>query len=254
MTRAARGPGANLDGREVTFLSLYYGHEQGKKGNLEVCALAAGYPEKSCEARGREILRKYEDFAFRMAARAVGISKPYLALKLKKILDLDENKHSNEILRGIRLCLANMGELVEQVPGTSGNTGDTFNGPVMVIVGASAERMRALKEAIPPMTQAEKERMEQEENERVNRRLEMLRNGIMPPLERLANGSLSQKHAEVLDMQPVVVSSEPRLPDIELPHKPGSGPASWRQIPDGQEEPLPNFGDADAGGPEKTEA
>jgi hypothetical protein len=173
--RKRRPKNARLDDREILFLANFYGADSKTKGKGADSALAAGYQQGSAAHRADIILKRYGDLSFSVSAKAVGITKPYLAMKLKEIMETGGEK---EVLAGIRLALANFGEATDQ---QGGMTGNTFNGPVMVIVGANAERMRALREATPQLT---REQIEEESNRRSAERLEMLKRGELPALPR----------------------------------------------------------------------
>jgi len=86
---------------------------------------------------------KKRELTFRECAESIGINKPYLAEKLKGILSLPPEKYHKEILAAARMTLANMGEVVE----SGDKLGMTMNGPVMVILGMTPRKIRALREA-----------------------------------------------------------------------------------------------------------
>src|SRR5579864_946998 len=86
---------------------------------------------------------KKRELTFRECAESIGINKPYLAEKLKAILSLPPEKYPKEILAAARMTLANMGEAVE----SGDKLGMTMNGPVMVILGMTPSKIRALREA-----------------------------------------------------------------------------------------------------------
>ena len=191
-----------MDQREAQFLAGYYGMKSETRGDAITSAVHAGF---SPSAAGR-LFEKYADLGFQASLKAVGITKPYLAMRAKQLLDLPAEKYGKEVTAVLRIMLAQLGEATDQAPGAGGNV---FNGPTMVIVGASAERMKALREAAPQLSREEKEAAE---NERVERRLEMLRNGTMPPLKRNADGRASVSQPEVLDMEIQEVKVESDTP------------------------------------------
>lgn len=177
-----------LDEREIVFLANYYGNDSPTKGNKEQSALAAGYTQSTSEQKALRIIRKYEDCSFRASAKAVGITKPYLAMKLKQILDTGGDK---EIIAALRLSLANFGETTDQTAGASGNV---FNAPVMMIVGATPERMKALRGALPQLTREQKE---EESDKRGAERLEQLKRGELPELKRHSKAKVIDVEAEI---------------------------------------------------------
>lgn len=180
--RTGRANKRILDEREILFLGHYYGQDSETKGNVIRSAEAAGIPGIRCDHWARKTLAKYDDCSFKASAKAVGITKPYLAWRLRQILDLPIAKHSREITAALRLMLANLGEATDHSQGTGGNV---FTGPVMVIQGATPERLKALKEATPQLTRAQ---LEQASNERSAARLELLKRGELPPLVKSDKG------------------------------------------------------------------
>jgi hypothetical protein len=180
-----------LDDREVLFLANFYANDSPTKGKGKDSAVAAGYPETSATHRADIVLKKYGDLSFSVSAKAVGITKPYLAHKLKQIMETGGDK---EVLASIRLALANFGEATDQQGGITGNT---FNGPTMVIIGASAEKMKALREATPQLT---REQLEEQSNQRSAERLEMLKRGELPPLPKKTQSKFHEPQTKVLDI------------------------------------------------------
>lgn len=130
-----------LDNREVSLLANYYAADSQTKGNAQRSAMAAGYGETYANQNALKIIRKYEDCSFRASARAVGITKPYLAMKLKQILELPLKDFTKEVIAAMRLSLANFGETTDQ---GGGGANINISGTSMVIVGATPKRMMAL--------------------------------------------------------------------------------------------------------------
>lgn len=128
-----------LDDREVVFLANYYGSDSPTKGNGAQSAIDAGYSELTAHNLYNKLLKKYEDCSFRASGKAVGITKPYLAMRLKQIME-DPKSQGNVVLAAIRLSLANMGETTD----SSGSGSVNFNAPTMVIMGATPKRLKAL--------------------------------------------------------------------------------------------------------------
>lgn len=130
-----------LDSREVMCLANYYAPDSKTKGNAKQSALAAGYSEIYSADKAHKIIKKYEDCSFRASAKAMGITKPYLAMKLRLILDLPLKDYTKEVIGAMRLALANFGEVTEQ--GQSGPN-VTVAGSAMIIVGQTPTRLKAL--------------------------------------------------------------------------------------------------------------
>jgi len=194
MTAGRRGFHAKLDEKEVLFLANFYAADSPTKGKGKDSALAAGYSRSTAETKWPRILKKYEDCSFSSSAKAVGINKPYLAMKLKQIMEKGGDK---EILAAIRLALANFGEATDQQAGTVVNA----TGPVMMIVGATPERMRALRTQTTLPTRKE---LEEQSNERGAARLQMLKEGKLPPLRK--NGKYIYR--ETIDVEASNVPDE----------------------------------------------
>lgn len=132
-------------GSEVLFLDYYFSQDSETKGNATQSALRAGYAETTAITKCNRIIKKYGDASAAVSLNAVGINKPYLAAKLKQIMEKSKDK---EILAAVRLSYNLMGEISES--GTSVNI--SGNAPVMVIVGASQSRLKALRQAIPQLS------------------------------------------------------------------------------------------------------
>lgn len=186
-----KGYGRGIDVRDALFLEAYYGEKSQTKGNGLESALSAGYSESVAHTKWPRILKKFGNGGFKDSLRAVGITKPYLAMKMRHILEHGDDK---EQLSAVRMILSNLGETTDQGQGG----GNTFNAPVMVIVGASAERMRALKEAAYQPTRKE---LQEAEDARVEHKLQLLREGKLPPLGTIADGRVSRKHPEIIDVE-----------------------------------------------------
>lgn len=104
-------------------------------GNVRLASKASGFSEQE----GYKLMKMVNLSAFAVTMRALGINKPYLAHKLRQAM---ETGTPREILNGVKLSLEAMGE-VEKVTGKVA-TPQTFNAPVMIIHGATDERMRHL--------------------------------------------------------------------------------------------------------------
>jgi hypothetical protein len=190
-----RGFRKRIDVREAIFLANFYGKDSPTKRNGTESARAAGFPESFCETQWPRILRKFGDRGMKDSLLAVGITKPYIAMKIQYIL---ENGKVAEMIPALRLALVGLGELTDNSAG-SVNVNASGSGPVMVIVGATEERMKALKGAIPQLTRAQQEEVS---NARSAARLEAFKRGEFPPLEKSENGKyIYRKPVEVLDVQ-----------------------------------------------------
>lgn len=70
-----------------------------------------------------------------------GVDRPFLARRLKQLINLGIEKHPKEVALGVKIGLAIHGEATDERNGAQ----QVFTGPVMMIVGATDKRMRALK-------------------------------------------------------------------------------------------------------------
>jgi hypothetical protein len=161
------------DDREEAFLLNFYSDESLTKGNAKQSALEAGYAESTATDKAQRIIKKYNWKQFKQALAACGVNNLMMAMRMRKMIEKGGDK---DALGAIRLALANKGE------GTDERTGAlniNSSGPIMVIVGASQERMKALRGAIPQLT---REQQEELENQRVQDRLDQLKRGELPQL------------------------------------------------------------------------
>lgn len=185
-----KGYGGRPDERELLFLEYYYGTGSITNGKGMESARRAGYTESVSRTKWPRILTKYEDCSFAKSARAVGITKPRIAFTLRKILDLDPEKFPKEVLAASRLFLALEGESTGE---NGGNVTVNSTGPTMVIVGATQERIKALRNSTPQLT---REQLEEESNQRSAERLEAFKRGELPELPR-------HSKAKVIDVEAV---------------------------------------------------
>lgn len=125
--------------KERAFLLGYYGKDSPTKLDRQASALAAGYTLERAVWNANRLLDKYRDTGFRECSETVGISTPSLAVMFKEILETSEGR---DAIASLRLALANRGEITDHKDAARGMT---FEGPTMVIVGATPERLRALR-------------------------------------------------------------------------------------------------------------
>jgi hypothetical protein len=205
MPGGRRGYNGRPDIREIEFLENYYGAKSPTKGNGMESAKAAGYSDSVAKKQWPRILNKYADTSFKSSARALGITKPRIAFTIRKVLDLDPEKFPKEVLAASRLFLALEGESTGE-----GGSNVTVNstGPTMVIVGATAERIKALRNSTPQPT---REQLEEESNRRSAERLEAFKRGELPELKRH-----SQAKRKVIDVEASVPDQHG---DNDKPHR-----------------------------------
>lgn len=129
--------------KEAAFLVAFYRKTSVTRLDRRASAIAAGYPVARAVWSANRVLEKYADTSFRECAEMVGISKARMAVMLSEIMEHGEPK---EKLSSVRLMLANIGEATDNRDAR----GMTFQGPTMVIVGATPERIQALKGCSAP--------------------------------------------------------------------------------------------------------
>jgi hypothetical protein len=151
--------------QEAKFLTAYYAEDSETRGNRIQSAHVAGYAESTAETQAGRILSKYDKKKFQEALKAVGINNLLMAYRLRKMILDGADK---DAINAIRLALAAKGESTDQQQGTTINA----TGQVMVIVGANASRINALRTAKALPTP---EQLEADENARCQARLDELK-------------------------------------------------------------------------------
>lgn len=158
----------------MLLLDYYYSKDSETKGNLVQSALKAGYSESTAITKAPRIIKRFGTAGAGESLNAVGVNKPYLAMRIRHVL---ENGGDKEILSAARLAYALLGEATD----SGGSVTNTFNAPTMVIVGASQERIKALRGAIPQLSKEEQERLE---DAATQERLEAFKRGEIPLVSR----------------------------------------------------------------------
>jgi hypothetical protein len=130
--------------QEGDFLLAFYGKSSPTRLDRRASAITAGYTNRMALWNANRLLKKFADKGFRDCVEAIGVSNPALAVAFKETLEGAEGK---DALAALRLALANRGE---QTDSSSIQKNLTVNQPVMVIVGATDERMRALRSGRAP--------------------------------------------------------------------------------------------------------
>ena len=128
-----------VEEKERAFLLGYYGKDSATKLDRRASALGAGYTLDRAVWNANRLLDKYRDRGFRECSESVGISTASLAVMFKEILETSEGR---DAISSLRLALANRGEITDHKDALRGMT---FDGPTMVIVGATPERLSALR-------------------------------------------------------------------------------------------------------------
>jgi len=164
MSRLSKSIAASI-ARDQAFLMAYYGDESPTKGNKTASARAVGFSESTAEDQAGRVFRRYDKRKFQEALKAVGVTNLLMGYRLRKMIEEGADK---DAIGAIRLALAARGEATDQQSGTTINA----TGQVMVIVGANASRINALRTAKALPTAEE---LEAEENARCQARLDELK-------------------------------------------------------------------------------
>jgi hypothetical protein len=130
--------------QEADFLVAYYGKSSPTRLDRRASAVTAGYTPRMALWNANRLLKKYAEQSFKQCAEAIGINKPHLAVMFREVLETSEGR---DAISSIRLMMANLGE---QTDSASSQKGVSVNLPVMVIVGASQDRMEALRHGGAP--------------------------------------------------------------------------------------------------------
>jgi hypothetical protein len=138
--------------KEGNFLLAYFGKDSTTRHQRGASAIAAGYSAARAVWNANRVLDKYADLSFRECAETIGVTKPQMAVAFREFMQDCKGK---DRLQGFRLLLANMGEATDNAMSKQATV---INGPVMVIVGATEERMRALCRGSDPVPQLPAER------------------------------------------------------------------------------------------------
>lgn len=146
-----------VQGSEIQFLDYYYSVDSETRWDGKRSALKAGFAQSTAEKNYKQIIRKFGDASAAKSLDAVGVNKPYLAARLKAILESGNDKDK---LSGIRLGYSLLGELTEE--GKMAGT-NVFTGPVMLIQGMTPQRLTALRRATPQLSPAQQEVLEENE-------------------------------------------------------------------------------------------
>jgi hypothetical protein len=121
----------------------------------------------------------------------MGVNRPYVAKKVKEAFEEGDAKTK---LTASRMYLALTGDIKDERSGA----GNVFNAPVMVIVGASQERLKALRGAVPQLS---KEQQEAIDDARTQERLEAFKRGEIPLVSRHSEARIKDEQETILDVE-----------------------------------------------------
>src|SRR5260221_4820373 len=97
----------HVDEREMAFLDAYYSQDSETKSNLVRSALKAGYSESTAVTKASRVIRRFGDAGAASSLTAMGVNKPYLASRIKQVLEEGSDK---EIPAADRLAYTLLGE------------------------------------------------------------------------------------------------------------------------------------------------
>jgi hypothetical protein len=145
---------------------------------------------------------------------AQGVNEPWLA---EKLIWVAEHGKPKERLEALDRIMALRGDIKDK---NSGAATMVNTGPVMVLIGASQERMKALRGAVPQLSA---ERAEEERAARANERLAALKRGELDPVMKHSVAQLDKPWNNQ-------VKDEMALPDVQSG---ANGPDTEAQTPEG---------------------
>src|SRR5258708_6282763 len=103
---------------EMDFLNYFFGQDSETKDNAKQSALKAGYSESTADTNSARIIKKFGAATASVSLNAVGVNKPYLAARIKHVLEQGGDK---EILSAARLAFALLGEATDASGGGTAN-------------------------------------------------------------------------------------------------------------------------------------
>ena len=130
--------------REAAFLLAFYRKDSPTRLDRRASAIAAGYPISRAVWCANRVLDKYAEAPFRDCAEIVGINKAQLAVMLAEFM---ESAVGKEKLASIRL-------MMEATDSVGSPKGAIASLPILVISGATPERMARLRGGSKPLPSA----------------------------------------------------------------------------------------------------
>lgn len=103
-------PASQRQAREIRFLDAFYTADSPTYQDGKASAVAAGYNEKIASRQGENLLAKYRGCDFQAIAKAVGIDRIMLGLRLRSIIQKGADR---DAMSAARLLLANWGEVTD---------------------------------------------------------------------------------------------------------------------------------------------
>lgn len=145
------------DPREERFYAQFFGvGVQTSKGNSTLSAVLAGYDEDKAAAVGNRLIEALDKASFKKVLANAGLTKSNMALIIK---DAIAQSGPKELTANIRVALKLMGEMEEGAQASTTQVNISGAGAqILVVEGATAEKMRALragKPTLPPKETSE---------------------------------------------------------------------------------------------------
>lgn len=181
-----------FDPKHEALLLAYYAEDSPTRGNGEQSAIKVGYPAITARTVASQILKRYDKRKFQDALKAVGVNNLMMAHRVRRMI---LNGADKDAIAAIRLALAAKGEVTDE---SRGGVTVNANAPVMVIVGASQERIRALRNAEPQLPREVQEHLSEQ---RGDAKLALLREGETFVKRPHSKAKVDDGEVEILDVE-----------------------------------------------------
>ena len=151
------------DPREELFYSHFFGlptlaiGEAPTRGDAIASALKAGYDESKAAAIGKRLLDSLDKAPFKRVLSSAGLTKSALALV---ITDAIKTCTARDMISYLRVALKLMGELEEGAQGAPININPGAGAQILIVQGATAEKMKALRSGKPALKEINEESTE----------------------------------------------------------------------------------------------
>lgn len=134
-----RPSNALIRSREAKFMSLFYDETSEFYGKQVEAGRAAGYLGKNVIVATDRIVTKYCGKSFKESVEMLGMTRPYLASRVRCIIESEKTKGEVK-LQAIKLLLSNFGEKTGE-----GSTTVNVNTPkALVMIGGSQKKLEAM--------------------------------------------------------------------------------------------------------------
>jgi hypothetical protein len=118
--------------REARFLFFMYDEKSPFYGDKLKAGIAAGFPSgKTLRFHVQNCIEKHSGKTFKECAALLGMNKPWLASKLRMIIEDKETEHRTKVVC-IKLLMSNLGEKTEDSAPTINNTVNNIR-PLVIV-------------------------------------------------------------------------------------------------------------------------